>query len=103
MKLRNLLFATMFACAFASCSSDDDPTIDPTPAEAADAYLNITATAKGELTKASDKNALEGEADVKTLAVIVFKDENRIGYQFAELGKEGDKTESFYQKMVHIH
>lgn len=98
MKLRNLLFATMFACAFASCSSDDDPTIDPTPAEAADAYLNITATAKGELTKASDKNALEGEADVKTLAVIVFKDENRIGYQFAELGKEGDKTESFYQK-----
>lgn len=25
MKLKNLLFATMFACAFASCSSDDDP------------------------------------------------------------------------------
>ena len=25
MKLRNLLYATMVACAFASCSNDDDP------------------------------------------------------------------------------
>ena len=25
MKLRNLLYATMIACAFASCSNDDDP------------------------------------------------------------------------------
>lgn len=25
MKLRNLLYATMIACAFASCSKDDDP------------------------------------------------------------------------------
>mgnify|MGYP000274298939 CR=1 FL=1 len=99
MKLRNLLFATMFACAFASCSSDDDPTIDPTPAEAADAYLNIAATAKGEQTKATtDENALEGEAAVKTLAVIVFQaDGKRIGYQFATVGKEGDKSETFYQ------
>lgn len=99
MKLRNLLFATMFACAFASCSSDDDPTIDPTPAEAADAYLNIAATAKGEQTKATtDENALEGEAAVKTLAVIVFQaDGKRIGYQFATAGKKGDKSETFYQ------
>lgn len=32
MKLKNLLFATMFACAFASCSSDDDnsnPVVTP--------------------------------------------------------------------------
>ncbi len=26
MKLRNLMYATMIACAFASCSNDDVPT-----------------------------------------------------------------------------
>ena len=28
MKLRNLMYATMIACAFASCSNDDVPTPD---------------------------------------------------------------------------
>lgn len=28
MKLRNLMCATMIACAFASCSNDDVPTPD---------------------------------------------------------------------------
>ena len=28
MKLRNLLFGTMIACAFVACSNDDDPTPD---------------------------------------------------------------------------
>lgn len=31
MKLRNLLFGTMIACAFVACSNDDDPTPEPTP------------------------------------------------------------------------
>ena len=31
MKLRNLLFGTMIACAFVACSNDDDPTPNPTP------------------------------------------------------------------------
>lgn len=29
MKLRNLMYATMIACAFASCSNDDVPTAHP--------------------------------------------------------------------------
>ncbi|WP_304247849.1 fimbrial protein [Parabacteroides gordonii] len=74
MKLRNLLFATMFACAFASCSSDDDPTIDPTPAEAADAYLDITIDAKTISSKAEDGDnyAQTGETTVNNLTIAVF-------------------------------
>ena len=29
MKLRNLLFGTMIACAFAACSNEDDPIVGP--------------------------------------------------------------------------
>ena len=33
IELRNLLFGTMIACAFAACSNEDDPipNVDPTP------------------------------------------------------------------------
>ena len=31
MKLRNLLFGTMIACAFVACSNDDDPNPTPNP------------------------------------------------------------------------
>lgn len=38
MKLQNLLYATMVACAFSACSNDDDPNI-PDPALEMDATL----------------------------------------------------------------
>lgn len=44
MKLRNLLFGTMIACAFAACSNEDDPipSVDPTStSEAGTADLTI--------------------------------------------------------------
>lgn len=69
MKLRNLLYATMIACAFASCSNDDDP-IDngggnETPNAEAALEVKIATPA---LTKA------EGVTDktISSLAVLVF-------------------------------
>ena len=45
MKLQNLIYATMVACAFSACSNDDDPTIpdpDPdTPDENDETWLSI--------------------------------------------------------------
>lgn len=38
MKLQNLLYATMVACAFSACSNDDDPNI-PDPVQELDATL----------------------------------------------------------------
>lgn len=107
MKLRNLLFATMFACAFASCSSDDDPTIDPTPAEAADAYLDITVNTKTVGTKADVDTkgdyAREGESNINNLTIAVFNADNNdalIGYQRVESNgftKKGDGASATYK------
>lgn len=106
MKLRNLLFATMFACAFASCSSDDDPTIDPTPAEAADAYLDIAVNTKTAGTKAgvdTDGNyARGGESTINNLTIAVFNAETNvlIGYQRVEesgFTKKGDGASATYK------
>lgn len=106
MKLRNLLFATMFACAFASCSSDDDPTIDPTPAEAADAYLDIAVNTKTVGTKAAVDNqgdyAREGESTINNLTIAVFNADNDalIGYQRVDekgFTKEGEGTSATYK------
>lgn len=86
MKLRNLLFGTMIACAFVACSNDDDP--NPTPVEAADAYLNIDVTTKSQ-TKAAggDANALSSEIVINNLTIVAFNGEgNRLGYQRATLG-----------------
>lgn len=46
MKLRNLIYATMVACAFSACSNDDDPNI-PDPAEELDATLTVAFSAVG--------------------------------------------------------
>ena len=107
MKLRNLLFATMFACAFASCSSDDDPTIDPTPAEAADAYLDITVNTKTVGTKANVDTegdyAREGESNINNLTIAVFNADNNdalIGYQRVEsegFTKKGEGASATYK------
>ena len=41
MKLRNLMYATMIACAFASCSNDDVPTPDQGGANAEGTVLSV--------------------------------------------------------------
>ncbi|MCL3850513.1 fimbrial protein [Parabacteroides sp. GYB001] len=68
MKLRNLLYATMVACAFASCSNDDDPIDNGGGNEVTtgDATLEVK-VATPALTKA-------GEADktITSLSVLVF-------------------------------
>lgn len=68
MKLKNLLFATMFACAFASCSSDDDPVIDNGGGEdpSAEATLEVK-VATPAITRAG-----ETDATISTLSVLVF-------------------------------
>lgn len=70
MKLKNLLFATMFACAFASCSSDDDPVIDNGGGEeTGDATLAL----KIETPKVTRSGDTEGKDDnIKKLDVYVF-------------------------------
>lgn len=68
MKLKNLLFATMFACAFASCSSDDDPVIDNGGGnEAADATFSIK-VAEPVATKAD----VAPDAKITSLTVFVY-------------------------------
>ncbi|MFV0581810.1 MAG: hypothetical protein ACK5N4_07160 [Parabacteroides gordonii] len=46
MKLQNLIYATMVACAFSACSNDDDPNI-PDPALEMDATLTVGFSAIG--------------------------------------------------------
>ncbi|KKB51093.1 hypothetical protein HMPREF1212_01822 [Parabacteroides sp. HGS0025] len=60
MKLQNLIYATMVACAFSACSNDDDPNI-PDPALEMDATLTVAFSSVGNngstlksLTKADD-------------------------------------------------
>ena len=66
MKLRNLLFGTMIACAFAACSNEDDPipNVDPTPTpETGTADLTIVVK---NLTKSTQTKAGEDEKDRKS-------------------------------------
>lgn len=70
MKLKNLLFATMFACAFASCSSDDDP-IDNGGGNNGD--VDATFSLKFEtpvITKSGDTDGKDNA--ISTLNVYVF-------------------------------
>lgn len=76
MKLRNFMYATMIACAFASCSKDDVIENGPDPVKG-DANLTIVVDALNMGTKAvkpSDAtgNTLTGETDIKSLTLVVF-------------------------------
>lgn len=67
MKLRNLMYATMIACAFASCSKEDDPVINPDGGDGeANATLEVmVANAK---TKAFPTN----DESITSLKLVVF-------------------------------
>lgn len=65
MKLRNFMYATMIACAFASCSNDD--VIENGPDAKGDASLTIKIDTKG--TKAYGT----GDETINELAVFLYK------------------------------
>jgi len=73
MKLRNLMYATMIACAFASCSKDDEVINGGETADAT-AKLNVKFEMPTQ-TKSLPENDDEGasESSVKSLQVYVFK------------------------------
>ena len=81
MKLRNLLFGTMIACAFAACSNEDDPipNVDPTPeAGTADLTIVVKNLAKNTQTKADegiDTNAKADEAKIYSLFVALYNED----------------------------
>ena len=46
MKLRNLLFGTMIACAFAACSNEDDPIVGPDQPQTGENNATLTISVK---------------------------------------------------------
>lgn len=65
MKLRNFMYATMIACAFASCSNDDVPTPDQGDPSAEGTTLAVKYDASS-LTKATT------DATISSLQLLVF-------------------------------
>lgn len=74
MKLKNLLFATMFACAFASCSNEDDP-INNKPTGEGNATLDIKIAAPT-TTKATGETAGKTDQTISSWNVYVFNATN---------------------------
>lgn len=76
MKLQNLIYATMVACAFSACSNDDDPNI-PDPALELDATLTVGFSAIGANNAPSafstpeTRSNAEG-SEVGTVGIAVF-------------------------------
>lgn len=70
MKLRNLMYATMIACAFASCSNDDVPTPDNGNPDAEGGTSLTVKFDKAADTKASD--------DITSLSMLVFNADGKL-------------------------
>lgn len=89
MKLRNLLYATMVACVFASCSNEDDPTPNPDPTpEAAEATLEVQIKAPLS-SKATTMPDVDSE--IKSLQLIVFDPTTEnVAYVGTTAGKAGE-------------
>lgn len=99
MKLRNLLYATMIACAFASCSNDDDPIIDngggnETP--------NAEATLEVKIATPAITKAGETDKTISSLAVLVFDVKTGLleSKGVDEAGKTEDITTSVVAKKI---
>lgn len=71
MKLRNLLFGTMIACAFVACSNDDDPNPTPNPTPEGDGGV-------AELIVSPD--LLKGNIDSKALTKAAISDKKYLNY-----------------------
>lgn len=98
MKLRNLLYATMVACAFASCSNDDDPIDNGGGNETpnAEAALEVK-VATPALTKAG-----ETDKTISSLAVLVFDVKTGLleSKGVNEAGKTGDIATSVVAEKI---
>lgn len=104
MRLQNLFFATMVACAFSACSNDDDPNI-PNPGQELDATLTVAFNAVGN-NGSTLKSFSKADADadnqfdkVNTIGIAVFNkgamgsviaDEGLISYQERTIGAGAD-------------
>lgn len=84
MKLRNLMYATMIACAFASCSNDD---VIPAPEQGAEGTFLDILIKDPVLTKANPD-----ESDIKTLTAVVFDASGKI--EAIETANQGKGTNS---------
>lgn len=78
MKLQNLIYATMVACAFSACSNDDDPNI-PDPALELDATLTVGFSAIGANNAPSTFSTPETRSnaegsEVGTVGMAIFKE-----------------------------
>lgn len=92
MKLRNFVYAAMIACAFASCSKDDENV--PTPDGKGDGSLSIAISlAEPSTLKSSDANALTGEDVINEIQVAVYdvNDGNKLLATANTFEKSGDK------------
>ena len=87
MKLRNLLFGTMIACAFVACSNDDDPTVGPENPTTGDVKTTIAFAVKGPDTKTKAQQTSAEEA-VKSLRVILYTAEGKYVASTAAEAKE---------------
>ncbi len=65
MKLRNLMYATMIACAFASCSKDETPGVVGNDGEVAEATLSLMVN--------STQTKAAADTDITSLDVVIFK------------------------------
>lgn len=78
MKLKNFMFATMIACAFASCSNDDEIPTPGTEPGTEGSYLEILVKDPG-LTKAEALEPTDpAESAIKTLTAVVFDASGKI-------------------------
>lgn len=84
MKLRNLLFGTMIACAFVACSNDDDPTPNPTP-DGGDGKTYVEVNAKSIETKAN------ADATISSLTLIVADNDGKIEAIASDASKDKGK------------
>ena len=72
MKLRNLLFGTMIACAFAACSNEDDPIVGPDQPQTGEVETTLAFAIKGADTKTKAGTQTPAEEKVNNLRVILY-------------------------------
>ena len=72
MKLRNLLFGTMIACAFAACSNEDDPIVGPDQPQTGEVETTLAFAIKGADTKTKAGTQTAAEEKVNNLRVILY-------------------------------
>ena len=72
MKLRNLLFGTMIACAFAACSNEDDPIVGSDQPQTGEVETTLAFAIKGADTKTKAGTQTAAEEKVNNLRVILY-------------------------------